>query len=320
MPGWNCLSATDSKVCCDFWLNPWDYWTVRIPLRRVLCWEFSPSSIKLSIGTSLFTYVDLTTLFAEVFRSSREQYSGHDIWDGSKPFGTDSTPCLEKTRALPVFLVPTTKDSPKIWSKTIWQLNFKPRSNGCSNVFFQAKGAMALANGIKINRSLRSLNLKWTWPQSWGNFSVPVVVDGERSGYSNSTTVNYISDVMGCPQQFKECQSMPEHARAFWAMLSCWMFSVRWCVWCVVQECNRQRSEWHASSLRCFEVRHLYSRQFSDVQWTNVGCRPCRLWVKLKILQSFQSTNLGHIFIRRMFFSCFFICFGYPIWTVLRSS
>ena len=28
---------------------------------------------------------------------------------------------------------------------------------------------MALANGIKINRSLRSLNLKWPQPQSvWG--------------------------------------------------------------------------------------------------------------------------------------------------------
>ena len=29
----------------------------------------------------------------------------------------------------------------------------------------EAKGSMALANGIKINRSLRSLNLKWssTW-------------------------------------------------------------------------------------------------------------------------------------------------------------
>jgi hypothetical protein len=85
---------------------------------------------------------------------------------------------------------------------------------------------------------------------------------------------------------------------------------VRWCVWCVVQECNRQRSEWHASSLRCFEVRHLYSRQISDVQWTNVGCRPCRLWGKLKILQSFQSTNLGHIFIRRMFFHVFSYALG----------
>ena len=169
-----------------------------------------------------------------------------------------------------------------------------------SNVFFQAKGAMALANGIKINRSLRSLKLKWTWPQSW---AISQFLCG---GWWGAIRVYIlilpllicISDVMGCsrcPQQFKECQSMPEHARAFWAMLSCWMFSVRWCVWCVVQECNRQRSEWHASSLRCFEVRHLYSRQFSDVQWTNVGCRPCRVWVKLKILQSFQSTNLGHI-------------------------
>ena len=93
-----------------------------------------------------------------------------------------------------------------------------------SNVFFQAKGAMALANGIKINRSLRSLNLKWTWPQSW---AISQFLCG---GWWGAIRVYIlilpllicISDVMGCsrcPQQFKECQSMPEHARACQSIL-----------------------------------------------------------------------------------------------------
>lgn len=215
--------------------------------------------------------------------------------------------------------MPTTKDSPNIWSKTIWQLNFKPRSSGCSSnvFFFRRKEPWRLPMGLRSTDPCGASI--WNGPDlRVGQFlSSFVVVDGERSGYSNSTTVNYISDVMGCPQQFKECQSMPEHFGQCW-VVGCFPCADAYDAWCR-NAIGKDPSGMQAlcDVLKCAIFTADSSVMFSELMLA-VG--------PVGYGSSWSSSNHSNppiwvIFIRRMFFfSCFFICFGYPIWTVLRSS